>query len=174
MSDPRYPIGNFTPPQVMTPAMRQDMIEIISRTPSRLREAVENLTQPQLATPYRDGGWTVRQVVHHLPDSHLNAYTRFKLALTEDNPLVKPYDEAAWAGLPDSVTAPIEWSINLLDGLHKRWVAMLLSMSEADFLKTYRHPDYGARPLDFLLALYAWHGPHHVAHITDLRNRMGW
>jgi hypothetical protein len=113
-------------------------------------------------------------VVHHLPDSHLNAYVRFKLALTEDNPLVKPYDETAWAELSDSRTAPVEVSVGLLSDLHKRWEHLLRAMTESDFLKTYRHPDYGARPLDFLLALYAFHGPHHIAQITELRKRMNW
>jgi len=172
--DPRYPIGKFVPPQVMTPGVRQEMIEIVAATPAKVREAVAGLNSAQLDVPYREGGWTVKQVVHHLADSHLNAYTRFKLALTEDNPMVKPYDETAWAELADSVTTPVETSVVLLETLHTRWVNLLRSMSEADFHKTYRHPDYGARTLDQLLALYAWHGPHHVAHITELRKRMGW
>ena len=172
--DPRYPIGKFVPPQVMTPGVRQEMIEIVAATPAKVREAVAGLNSAQLDVPYREAGWTVKQVVHHLADSHLNAYTRFKLALTEDNPMVKPYDETAWAELADSVTTPVETSVVLLETLHTRWVNLLRSMSEADFHKTYRHPDYGARTLDQLLALYAWHGPHHVAHITELRKRMGW
>jgi len=174
MSDPRYPIGKYAPPEVVTPALRRQMIETIAATPRELREAVKGLNDAQLDTPYRDGGWTVRQVVHHVPDSHLNAYTRFKLALTEDSPLIKPYDEAAWAALPDSVTTPIETSLRFTECLHERWVILLRSMSEHDFLRTYRHPDYGARSLDHLLSIYAWHGSHHVAHITELRKRMGW
>ena len=175
MTDPRYPIGKFAPPQVMTPALRAEMIQTIEITPEKVRAAVKDLTEEQLATPYREGGWTARQVVHHLPDSHLNAYTRFKLALTEDSPMVKPYDEVAWAALPDAVTSPVETSLCFLWCLHGRWVFMLRAMSEADFQRTYRHPDFvGTRTLDNLLAIYAWHGPHHVAHITELRKRMNW
>jgi len=175
MLDPRYPIGKFTPPDVMTPALRRQMIETIAATPGEIRIAVKGLNDAQLAAPYREGGWTVKQVVHHLPDSHLNAYTRFKLALTEDCPMVKPYDEAAWAALPDSAITPIEVSLVFLDGLHERWVNLLHSMREEEFLRTYRHPEFqGTRSLDHLLAIYAWHGPHHVAHVTELRKRMGW
>jgi hypothetical protein len=173
--DPRYPIGKFAPVKAMTAELRQQMIETVAATPSHVGDAVRGLTEEQLATPYRTGGWTVRQVVHHLPDSHVNAYVRFKLALTEDNPLVKPYDEAAWASLADSVTTPVETSLCFLDCLHERWVHLLHSMSESDFQRTYRHPDFeGVRTLDQLLAIYAWHGPHHVAHITALRKRMKW
>jgi hypothetical protein len=175
MSDPRYPIGKFVPPDVVTPALRRQMIETIAATPGEIRIAVKGLNEAQLATPYRDGGWTVKQVVHHLPDSHLNAYTRFKLALTEDSPMVKPYDEAAWAALPDSVSTSVETSLVFLEGLHERWVNLLRAMREEDFLRTYRHPEFnGTRSLDFLLSIYAWHGPHHVAHVTELRKRMGW
>jgi len=132
------------------------------------------LNEAQLDTPYRDGGWTVRQVVHHVPDSHMNAYIRFRLALTEHEPVIKPYDEAAWAELVDAKSAPPEISLTLLDALHDRWVRLLRSMSDADFLKQFRHPELGVVPLEKNLALYAWHGKHHVAHITRLRERMQW
>lgn len=175
MLDPRYPIGKFAPPPVMTPEIREQMIETIAATPQALRASVMGLVKAQLDTPYREGGWTVRQVVHHMPDSHLNAYTRFKLALTEANPMVKPYDEAAWAVLADSAITPVETSLVFLESLHERWVNLLRSMTEADFARTYRHPDIqGTRTLDHLLSIYAWHGPHHVAHITELRKRMNW
>ena len=142
--------------------------------PANLRAAVEGLNKEQLDTPYRDGGWTVRQVVHHVPDSHMNAYIRFKLALTEHEPVIKPYDEAAWAELPDTRETPIEASLAMLENLHDRWVYLLESMSDADFSKQFRHPDLGVMPLEKNLALYAWHGRHHVAHITSLRERKEW
>ena len=132
------------------------------------------MNEAQLDTPYRDGGWTVRQVVHHVPDSHMNAYMRFRLALTEHEPVIKPYDEAAWAELVDGKTAPPEISLALLDALHDRWVRLLRSMTDADFQKQFRHPELGVVPLEKNLALYAWHGKHHVAHITRLRERMQW
>jgi uncharacterized damage-inducible protein DinB len=135
----------------------------------RLRAAVAGLSQEQLDTPYRPGGWTVRQVVHHVPDSHLNSYVRFKLALTEDAPTIKPYDEALWAQLPDAAATPIETSLALLEALHHRWVRMLESTSETDFLRAFRHPEIGMIRLDQNLAMYAWHGKHHVAHITSRR-----
>jgi hypothetical protein len=135
---------------------------------------VTGLNDGQLDTPYRDGGWTVRQVVHHVPESHMNAYIRFKLALTEDDPTIKPYDEAAWAELPDVPETPIEISLALLEALHSRWVTMLHLMSDADFLKQFRHPERGVVTLEMNLALYAWHGKHHVAHITSLRERKQW
>lgn len=137
--------------------------------PARLRAAVSGLSEPQLDTPYRPGGWTVRQVVHHLPDSHINSYVRFKLALTEDTPTIKPYDEALWAKLPDAVATPIETSLRLMEGLHGRWVGLLESMSDTDFSRAFRHPEIGMVRLDQNLALYAWHGKHHVAHINSLR-----
>jgi hypothetical protein len=139
-----------------------------------MRAAVEGLTNEQLDTPYRFGGWTVRQVVHHVPDSHLNSYVRFKLALTEDTPTIKPYDEAAWARLADTATVETETSLALLESLHDRWVRLLESMSDADFKRSFLHPELGLARLDQNLALYAWHGKHHVAHITALRDRMGW
>jgi hypothetical protein len=180
MSDPavdalRFPIGKFQWPGSLTDEQRRQDIAILAETPARLRQAVAGLTDAQLDTPYREGGWMVRQVVHHMPDSHLNAYVRFRLALTEDAPLVKTYDEAAWAALPDARTAPIESSLALLDGIHTRWTLLLRSLSPEQFQRTFRHPDYdGPRPIDWLLHLYAWHGPHHVAHVTKLRERRGW
>ena len=139
-----------------------------------MRAAVAGLTPEQLDTPYRPGGWTVRQVVHHVPDSHINSYVRFKLALTEEEPTIKPYDEARWAKLADTATTPVEVSLTLLDSLHSRWVPLLQSLTEADFARQFRHPELGMVRLDRNLALYAWHGKHHVAHITSLRERMGW
>jgi hypothetical protein len=139
-----------------------------------LRAAVAGLNEEQLNTPYRDGGWTVRQVIHHVPESHMNAYIRFKLALTEDDPTIKPYNEAAWAETADVRDTPVEVSLALLDNLHNRWVVLLKSMSDADFSKQFRHPELGVVPLEKNLALYAWHGKHHVAHITSLRERKQW
>jgi DinB superfamily len=139
-----------------------------------LRAATAGLNEEQLNTPYRDGGWTVRQVIHHVPESHMNAYIRFKLALTESEPTIKPYDETAWAETADVRDTPLEVSLALLDNLHKRWVVLLKSMSEADFLKEFRHPELGVVPLEKNLALYAWHGKHHTAHITSLRERKLW
>jgi hypothetical protein len=139
-----------------------------------MRAAVAGLTPERFDTPYRPGGWSVRQVVHHVPDSHMNAYVRFKLALTENEPTIKPYEEAAWAELADSASTPVDVSLTLLETLHDRWVRLLRSMTEADFARKFRHPQLGVVPLDKNLALYAWHGKHHVAHITSLRQRMGW
>lgn len=176
--DLRYPIGTFSFPLTSSPEQRREWIQRIAETPGLLRAAVASLTPEQLDTPYRPGGWTVRQLVHHIADSHLNSYVRFKLALTEDQPVIKPYDEARWAELPDSSMTPIEVSLTLIEALHDRWVRLLNALSPDDLLRTFRHPDYGpdADPirLDQLLALYAWHGAHHVAHITRLRSRMLW
>jgi hypothetical protein len=167
--DPRYPIGKFSFPESSTPEQRREWIREIEEAPGCLRAAVAGLTEEQLDTPYRPGGWTVRQVVHHLPDSHMNSFVRFKLALTEETPTIKPYDEALWAKLPDAVGTPIETSLRLLEGLHGRWVRLLESMSDADFARAFHHPEAGMIRLDQNLALYAWHGKHHVAHITSLR-----
>ncbi len=153
---------------------RTQWIAEIAETPAKLRAAVAGLNEDQLQTPYREGGWTVRQVVHHVPDSHMNAYVRFKLALTETEPLIKPYKEAAWAELADSRETPIEVSLALLDHLHDRWVRLLRSLREEDFARPFRHPELGVVPLERNLALYAWHGKHHVAHITALRERERW
>lgn len=175
MTDLRYPVGRFALEGEITPERREEWIVEVGEAPARLRAAVHGLTDAQFDTPYRDGGWTVRQVVHHLPDSHLNAYVRFKLALTEDNPTVKPYDETRWAELPDTRTTAIGVSLMMLDALHRRWVALMRGMAEADWARTYFHPEHRkAFRLDGVLAMYAWHGRHHVAHITSLRERMGW
>ena len=151
------------------------MIDAIARAPDDLRGAVRGLSDTQLETPYRPEGWTVRQVVHHVPDSHMNAYVRFKLALTEDVPTIKPYDEGEWAKLSDVRDTPIETSLTLLAALHDRWVLLLRAMTPGDFGRQLNHPDWEAPlSLDMVLALYAWHGAHHTAHITNLRQRMGW
>ncbi|HEY4362281.1 MAG TPA: putative metal-dependent hydrolase [Bryobacteraceae bacterium] len=171
--DLRYPIGTFSFPASSTAPQRHEWILEIAAAPGHLRAAVAGLTEEQLDTPYRPGGWTVRQVAHHVPDSHMNSYVRFKLALTEDEPVIKPYDEALWAGLADAA-APVDASIELLEALHWRWVSLLESMSEGDFGRSFRHPEIGLVRLDQNLALYAWHGKHHVAHIMALRDRMGW
>ncbi len=174
-TDPRYPVGKFERRDTLTPDERRKAIDTIAAVPKEMRDAIRGLTNQQLDTPYRDGGWTVRQVVHHVPESHMNAYIRTKLALTEDNPTIKPYDESAWAKLPDSTETPIETSLTLLESLHKRWDIVLRRMSDKDFRRTFRHPDHeGAVSIDWLLAMYSWHGRHHVAHITSLRDRMRW
>lgn len=174
MTDLRYPTGPFTAPAAATPESRRRLIDVIAGTPDRLRQAVAGLDEDQLDTPYRPGGWTVRQLVHHVPDSHLNAYVRFKLALTEEGPTIRPYDEAAWALLADTGSVPVDVSLALLDALHRRWVVLLRAMRDADFAREYVHPESGRHTLDYLVALYAWHGPHHVAHVNALRERMGW
>jgi hypothetical protein len=173
-SDLRYPVGRYTPPEPIIAAHRPDWIEQIGHAPAALRDAVRGLSDAQLDTPYRPGGWTVRQVVHHLPDSHLNAYIRFKLALTEDEPTIKPYDEARWAVLEDGRNGPPDASLAMLDGLHARWVRLLRSLGARDFARTFNHPEHGKLTLDWVLGMYAWHGRHHVAHITFLREREGW
>lgn len=172
--DLRFPIGKFHWRGELNGTERTEMISQIAEAPVRLREAVKGLTPEQLDTPYRPDGWTVRQVVHHVPDSHLNSYARFKLALTEDQPTIKTYDQEAWAKLADSKATPVETSLVLLEALHERWVNLFRSMSPADFGRTLNHPEMGPVTLDRLVALYAWHGRHHVAHITSLRERMGW
>lgn len=172
--DPRYPIGNYQPPKEVTPAMRQRAIDDIAALPAQFRAAIKGLNDAQLDTPYREGGWTVRQVVHHVPDSHMNAYVRWKLALTEDQPTIKPYEEARWAELADTKSTPIDVSLALLDSLHDRWVRLLRSVKDSDFARTFRHPDHGVRTLDWMLFLYQWHGKHHTAHITQLRKQRGW
>jgi uncharacterized damage-inducible protein DinB len=175
MSDPRYPIGPFVVPPSLSPAERAAAIEQIAWAPAALRRAVQGLDEARLATPYRDGGWTVRQVVHHVPDSHVNAYVRFKLALTEERPTIKPYDQARWAELADVTAVPVDVSLSLLTALHARWVALLRAMSDADFARSFVHPEMGRTlTLDQTLANYAWHGRHHTAHITTLRERRGW
>lgn len=174
MTDPRYPIGKFHYDGPPGEQQKQQFLDDIASTPANLRAAVQGLSAAQLDTPYRDGGWTVRQVVHHLPDSHLNSYVRFKLVLTEDEPTIKPYAEDRWAELADTAATPVEVSLTMLDALHDRWVRLLRSLNADDWKRTFRHPDLGAMTLEKNLALYAWHGRHHVAHITELRKRMGW
>ena len=173
--DPRYPTGKLTLDPDITDDKRRRWIDSIRTTPARLRAAATGLTDAQLNTPYRDGGWTVRQVIHHLPESHTNAWIRFKLALTEDTPTIKLYQEDAWVKLPDVAIAPIESSLTLIDALHQRWVALLDSMSGDDFRRPMMHPERGVIPLDTLLQIYAWHGPHHIGHIeivkTGARNQ---
>jgi hypothetical protein len=174
MSDPRYPIGKFKFDGSPSEEQRSKLIENIQEAPATLRTAIKNLTPEQIETPYRDGGWTVRQVVHHVPESHMNAYVRFKLALTEDEPTIKPYMEDLWAGTPDVHSTPLEVSLTLLTSLHDRWVHLLRSLKPAEWKRTFRHPEIGVVSLEKTLALYSWHGQHHVAHITELRKRMGW
>ncbi len=175
ISDPRYPVGKFEAPTgSVSEQQRKEWIAAIEETPKRLREAVKGLNESQINTAYREGGWTVRQVVHHVPESHMNAYIRFKLALTEDNPTIKPYEEDKWAMLPD-ISTPIEVSLQLLDSLHVRWVNLLKLLKEQEWKRTYHHPAMGKTlPLEQVLAQYAWHGRHHVAHITTLRKSKGW
>lgn len=170
----RYPIGRFAQPKDTGPERRVAWLAAIRETPARLAETVAGLDDAQLDTPYRPDGWTVRQVVHHLPDSHMNSYVRFRLALTEDVPTIRPYEEARWAELPDARTGPIAWSLDLLAALHQRWVSLLASLDDADYGRRFRHPEIGELTLGENLALYAWHGAHHVAHITRLRDRESW
>jgi uncharacterized damage-inducible protein DinB len=174
MSDLRFPIGKFTYNGPLTEEQKRTSLDQIAETPTKLRAAVKGLTEAQIDTPYRPGGWTVRQVIHHMPDSHLNAYVRFKLALTEDEPTIKPYAEARWAELSDTKSTPIEVSLTLLESLHDRWARLLRSLTPEDWKRTFRHPEMGPMTLEKTLALYAWHGPHHVAHVTALRERNGW
>ena len=174
MNDLRFPIGKFSYAGAMDDKEKLKSIDEIAEAPSRLRTAVEGLSNSQLDTPYRPEGWTVRQVVHHVPDSHLNSYVRFKLALTEDEPTIKTYEEARWADLADTTTTPLEVSLTLLDSLHDRWVRLLRSLTPEQWKRTFRHPELGPMNLEKTLALYAWHGKHHVAHITELRKRMSW
>src|SRR5690348_1482494 len=172
--DLSYPIGKFRYETPMTTLQRKTATDVIAQTPAKMREAVSGLSAEQLDRPYRPGGWSVRQVVHHVPDSHLNAFIRTKLALTENEPTIKPYDEKAWAKLADVPNTPIETSLVLLEAVHERWNHILRSLADADYARTFRHPEHGVRTLDWMVALYAWHGRHHVAHITSLRQRMRW
>jgi hypothetical protein len=174
MTDPRYPIGKFAFAGPTDEAQRKQWIDAIAQAPAALRAAINGLSEKQIETPYRDGGWTVRQVVHHVPESHMNAYIRFKLALTEDEPTIKPYMEDRWAKTEDVKTTPLEVSLAMLDCLHDRWVRLLRSLKTEDWKRTFRHPELGAVSLEKNLALYSWHGRHHVAHVTELRKRMGW
>src|SRR5262245_40295039 len=174
MTDLRYPIGTNTLKVMLTSEERHAAINDISELPTRLRAAVSGLTTEQWETPYRPGGWTVRQVVHHVPDSHMHAFLRFKLALTEDEPVIKPYDEARTAELADYRETPTQVSLDLLEALHRRWTVLLRAMHPEDFARRLNHLERGVVTLDGLTDDYAWHGRHHVAHITSLRERMGW
>lgn len=173
--DPRYPVGRFEPPSHADASQIRAGRNELAGLPSRLRQAVAGLSEAQLDTPYRDGGWTVRQLVHHIADSHFNAYCRFKLALTESNPVIKPYDETAWAELPDSRTVAADVSLSVIDGLHARWIALIDALSDDDWQRTFHHPERNRDvPLWWNLELYAWHCRHHVAHIMALRSRKQW
>lgn len=170
----QYPVGRFTAPDEITAEMRLAAIEQVAATPGAMRAAVAGLDAESLETPYRDGGWTVRQVVHHVADSHMHAYVRFKFALTEEAPTIRPYDEAAWAVLPDVAVVPVEVSLSLIDGIHARWVACMQALDDRSFARHFVHPEMGPQRLDLSLLRYAWHGRHHVAHVTSLCARMGW
>ena len=174
ITDLRYPIGRFARPASFTEASRAAAIAAIADTPMRLRDAVHGLSDMQLNTPYRPEGWTVRQVVHHVPDSHINAYVRTRLALTEENPAVKTYDETKWAELADAKSMPVDVSLAMLEAIHARWVTLLRAMTPAQFSRTFNHPENGPTTLDTMVAMYGWHGAHHVAHLRELRRREGW
>lgn len=171
----KYPIGKRQYNGKMSPAEFAGCLHDIENLPGKLRKEVENLSPEQLNTPYRPGGWTVRQVVHHFSDSHMNAFIRFKLALSEEQPAIKPYAEAAWAEMPDSISMPVEPGLNLLQALHQRWIVLLKSMNQSDLQRSYVHPQYGkVFTLDEAVGLYAWHCNHHLAHITELKKRNQW
>ncbi|HEX9107013.1 MAG TPA: bacillithiol transferase BstA [Longimicrobiales bacterium] len=173
--DERYPIGRAEVVERLTGERRAELIRQIEEAPAALRAALTGLSDEQLDTPYREGGWTVRQLAHHVPDSHLNAYTRFRLALTENEPTIKPYSEKAWSELPDARTEPVEPSLRLLEALHQRWVPLLRAMTPEEWERGFVHPEHGRRmSLDQTLQIYAWHGRHHTAHVTRLRERQGW
>jgi uncharacterized damage-inducible protein DinB len=172
--DPRYPIGRFARTSVSTPDDLKAAVRDLAEMPEQIRNAIDGLSDEQVATPYRDGGWTVRQLVHHIADSHMQAFTRVRLALTEDNPTITPYDENAWALMYDSLAAPVEWSLELIESLHARWVMMLQSLETAQWQRAFVHPERGPQTVELATLLYAWHSKHHVAHITHLRAEKGW
>ena len=175
MPDLRYPIGEFEYPKPLHADERTAALAELAAFPKQVRQAVEGWTDEQIDTPYRPEGWTVRQLIHHLADSHLNGYMRTKLALTEPNPTVRPYEQDAWANLPDTFQTPVWVSLDLLESLHTRWANLLARLEEGDFGKTFYHPaNHQTNTLDRHLANYVWHGKHHLAHITGLRERMGW
>jgi hypothetical protein len=174
IDDLRYPIGKFNAPASTMAGIRAAHIHTLRLLPERLTAAVAGLDDHRLDTPYRESGWTLRQVVHHVADSHANAYVRMKLALTEDWPTIKPYDEAAWADLQDARWLPVQVSLDLITALHARWVSLLDALPEEDFHRGYVHPESGRQNLAQVLAMYDWHSRHHTAHITGLRQRMGW
>lgn len=171
--DPRYPVGTFHKPETITPDERIGAIGVLAELPSELRNAVEDLSAQQLDTPYREGGWTVRQLIHHVADSHMNAFVRVRLALTEDWPTIKPYDEAAWACLHDSA-APVEWSLELIESLHARWVMLLQHLTEEQWQQGFKHPESGPQTIELATLIYGWHSRHHLAHISHLRAAKGW
>jgi hypothetical protein len=172
--DPRYPIGRFKKSERLSRDERAQALDVLEAAPARFREALQGLADAQLDTPYREGGWTVRQIAHHLPDSHLNAYVRIRLALTEDTPTVRPYDEKLWAELPDARTAPVDASLTMLDGVHTRLVRLLRSLDEPSYARRFVHPEGYDGTIDTLIGMYAWHSKHHTAHVTGLRERMAW
>jgi uncharacterized damage-inducible protein DinB len=172
--DPRYPIGRFQRPQTINADERSSGVRDLAEMPELLRNALEGLGEEELSTPYRSGGWTVRQLVHHVADSHMQAFARVRLALTADAPVIVRYDEKAWAELHDSLAAPVEWSLELLESLHARWVMMLQALNEEQWHRTFVHPEHGAQTVELATLLYAWHARHHVAHITHLRAERGW
>jgi uncharacterized damage-inducible protein DinB len=172
--DPRYPVGKFQRPEKVTEHDRMAAIATLAEMPDKLKDALEKLDEDQLNTPYREDGWTVRQLVHHIADSHMNAFVRTRLALTEEWPVISGYDEKAWANLSDSTNASVAWSAALLEGLHARWVMLLQSLQEADWQRGYQHPERGRSTVELTVLLYAWHSRHHVAHITRLREVKGW
>ncbi|MBI4910837.1 MAG: putative metal-dependent hydrolase [Acidobacteria bacterium] len=174
MTDPRYPVGNFELPQEITPKLRAAWLEEIANLPSLLRSSVRGLSPSQLDTPYREGGWTVRQVVHHLADSHMHSYIRCKFALSMDNPTIMPYDEAVWAQFEDGAREDVELSLQLITSLHARWIRFLRSLDGPGYARTLLHPENGPMTIDTMISLYAWHGRHHLAHITELRRSKGW
>lgn len=175
MENLQYPIGKYVCPDPITKTILSEWIEDISNFPGRIRDAVKNLSDEQLDTPYREGGWTVRQVVHHCADSHMNSLMRFKLTLAEENPTIKPYEQDRWVQLPDSKYAPLEPSLKMLDGIHERWTILLTNFTEEDLKKTFSHPEHGREfRLDDTIGNYAWHCNHHLAHITSLKKRNGW
>lgn len=174
MNDPRYPIGQWQPRDSLTGDERAKAIDTLEATPARMRSAVAGLSQAQLDTPYRDGGWSLRQVVHHVPDSHMNGYIRIKFALTEADPHLPGYDEDAWAKLGDVRATPIETSLSLLDAIHGRWVSLLRTLTPEQCARPFEHSANGRMTVDSVISNYAWHGPHHISQITSLRERMGW
>lgn len=173
-NDPRYPVGRFHKPQTIDAQALEQAISTLEELPQEMRDAVAGLDDEQLDTPYRAGGWTLLQTVHHVADSHMNAYIRMKLALTEDAPIIKTYEEALWANLHDGHDAPAEWSLSLLDALHARWVMMLRSLTDAQWQRTFVHPEHGPLGLQTAVLMYDWHSRHHTAHITQLRQAKGW
>jgi uncharacterized damage-inducible protein DinB len=174
MNDPRYPIGRFSPPAEYTAERRAAFVRDLGAAPAALRAALDGLTTEQRLTPYRDGGWTVAQVVHHVADSHMHAYARLKFAATEDVPTIKPYDERVWADFPDASDADVGPSLQIIESLHVRWVTFLRNLPQKGYERGLMHPERGPMTIDGMVALYAWHGRHHVAHIAELRKSRGW